>query len=85
MRPPFLLVASPVTGDTSSGEESRLRGAGPLEGRSQHLQAAPGDEDYITASPTSRLLLGSDELLLGGIGHEQIPPRLLLYLVWRGA
>jgi hypothetical protein len=46
-------------------------------------------EHYITALPTSRLLLGSDELLLllllGGIGHEQIPPRLLLYLVWRGA
>ena len=35
-------------------------------------------EHYITASPTSTLLLGSDELLLGGIGHEQIPPRLLL-------
>jgi hypothetical protein len=42
-------------------------------------------EHYITALPTSRLLLGSDELLLGGIGHEQIPPGLLLYLVWRGA
>jgi len=32
-------------------------------------------EHYITASPTSRLLLGSYELLLGGIGHEQIPLR----------
>jgi hypothetical protein len=42
-------------------------------------------EHYITASPMSRLLLGSDELLLGDIGHEQIAPRLLLYLVWRGA
>jgi hypothetical protein len=44
-------------------------------GCSQHLQAAPGSEDYITASPTSRLLPGSDDLLLlllGGIGHEQI-------------
>jgi hypothetical protein len=80
MRPPFLLVASPVTGDTSSGEESRLRGAGLLEGCSHHLQAVPGNEGYITASPTSRVLLGSDELLIGGIGHEQIPPRLLLYI-----
>src|SRR5215208_4752855 len=41
-------------------------------------------EHYITASPTSRLLLGSDELLLlGGIGQEQIALRLVLYLVLR--
>jgi hypothetical protein len=77
------LVGSPVTGENSLGEKSRARGAGLLEGCSQHLQAAPGSEDYITASPTSRLLLRSDELLLEGIGHEQNPPRFLLYLVWR--
>jgi hypothetical protein len=54
------------------GEKSRARVAGHLVKFPQHLQAALGDEDYITASPTCRLLLGSDELLLGGIGHEQI-------------
>src|SRR5215216_3766628 len=30
---------------------------------------------HLSESPTSRLLLGSNELLLGGIGHEQIPLR----------
>jgi hypothetical protein len=73
---PLSLVGSPATGETSLGEKSRARGSGHLVGCSQHLQAAPVSEDYITASPTSRLLPGSDDLLLllllGGIGHEQI-------------
>jgi hypothetical protein len=81
----FSLVSSPGTVGTSSGEKSRPRGSGHLVEFPQHLQAALGDEDYVTASPTSRLLLGSDELLLGAIGHEQNPPRFLLYLVWRRA
>jgi hypothetical protein len=57
MRPPFLLVASPVTGETSSGEESRLRGAGLLEGCSHHLQAALGDEVVLVPSGVLRTLV----------------------------
>ena len=60
MRPPFLLVASPVTGETSSGEESRLRGAGLLEGFPQHLQAAPGDEVVLVPPGVSRALVPLD-------------------------
>src|ERR671921_2420969 len=60
MRPPFLLVASPVTGETSSGGESRLRGAELLEGCSQHLQAAPGDEVVLVPSGVWRTLVPLD-------------------------
>src|ERR671912_455945 len=60
MRPPFLLVASPVTGDTSSGEESRLRCAGLLEVCSQHLQAALGDEVVLIPPGVSRTLVPLD-------------------------
>src|SRR5215217_6800303 len=60
MRPPFLLVANPVTGDTSSGDKSRLRGAGPLEGCSQYLQAALGDEVVLIPPGVSRTLVPLD-------------------------
>src|SRR5919112_195940 len=60
MRPPFLLVASPVTGDTSSGEESRLRRAGLLEGCSHHLQAASGNDVVFVPSGISRTLVPLD-------------------------
>src|SRR5918994_4168429 len=53
-------VASPVTGDTSSGEESRLRGAGLLAGFPQHLQAAPGDEVVFVPPGVSRTLVPLD-------------------------
>jgi hypothetical protein len=35
--------------------------------------------------PLSKVLLGLNELLLGGVGHEQIPPRSSLHLIWRRA
>src|SRR5215218_1651850 len=60
MQPPFLLVVSPVTGDTSSGEESRLRGAGLLAGFPQHLQAPPGDEVVFVTPGVSRALVPLD-------------------------
>src|SRR5215208_3075206 len=60
MRPPVLLVLSPVTGETSSGEESRLRRAGLLEGCSQHLQAAPGNEVVLIPPGVSRTLVPLD-------------------------
>jgi hypothetical protein len=64
MCPPFLLVASPVRGETSSGEESRLRGAGLLEGFSQHLQAALGDEVVLILPGMSRTLVPLDRPLI---------------------
>ena len=60
MRPPFLLVASPVTGDTSSDDKSRLRGAGLLEVFPQHLQAAPGNEVVLIPPGVSRTLVPLD-------------------------
>ena len=60
MCPPFLLVASPLTGDISSGEESRLRGAGLLEGFPQHLQAALGNE--VVLIPLAYLALLSHSI-----------------------
>ena len=64
MRPPFLLVASPVTGDTSSGDKSRLQGAGLLAGCSQHPQAAPGNEVVLVPSGVSRTLVPLDGALV---------------------
>src|SRR5829696_7752385 len=57
---PLSLVASPVTGDTSSGEKSRLRGAGLLEGCSHHLQATLGDEVVLIPPGVSRTLVPLD-------------------------
>jgi hypothetical protein len=64
MRPPFLLVASPVTGETSLGEKSRPRGAGHLVGFPQHLQAALGDEVVLVPSGVSRALVPLDGSLV---------------------
>ena len=60
MRPLFLLVGSPVTGETSLGEKSRARGAGLLVGFSQHLQAALGDE--VVLVPLAYLALSSHSI-----------------------
>src|ERR687897_486217 len=62
MRP--LLVASPVTGETSSGEKSRARGAGHLVGFAQHLQATLGDEVVLVPPGVSRALVPLDGSLV---------------------
>jgi hypothetical protein len=64
MRPPFLLVASPVTGETSSGEKSRLRRAGLLEGFSQHLQATLSDDAVFVPPGVSGALVPLDGTLV---------------------
>src|SRR5215213_6206399 len=55
--PRSLLVASPVTGETSSGEDSRARRAGLLEGLPQHLHAAPRNEVVLVPPGVSSALV----------------------------
>jgi hypothetical protein len=61
---PLSLVGSPVTGETSSGEKSRPRGAGHLVGFPQHLQAALGDEVVLVPPGVSRALVPLDGSLV---------------------
>ncbi len=63
MRPPPSL-ASPVTGDTSLVDQSRLRGTGLLAGFAQHLQAALGDAVVLVPPSVSRTRVPLDGTLV---------------------
>ena len=58
------LVANLVTDDTSSGDKSRLRGAGLLVEFLQHLQAPLGDEVVLFPPGVSRALVPLDGSLV---------------------
>jgi hypothetical protein len=57
---PLSIVASPVTGDTSSCDKSRLRGAGLLAGLPQHLQAPLGDDVALVPPGVTRTVVPLD-------------------------
>ena len=56
----LLLLLAPQQATPHRSSKSRLRGAGLLEGCSQHLHAAPGDEVVLIPPGVSRTLVPLD-------------------------